>query len=195
MDATLSLFVQPMYKPWASISTYVALILIKNANYRSMVWPVDMSDISHFTWNGEVFEIGNPIETTYRLLLKSFSSVQDARIEGDDDFEIDWDMDDGDEDDGDFCSVVEDTISVPPSAPKSFVDEISFMQTLKAVSVAIGDCEQGEVWAELEEVKLLAQGGYNDIWLVSFTTRYSVSIILATIPTIQTPRVSFTHRL
>lgn len=34
---------------------------------------------------------------------------------------------------------------------------------------------QGEVEVEVEEVKLLAQGGYNNVWLISFTTRPEVS--------------------
>lgn len=69
----------------------------------------------------------------------------------------------------------EATIHTVPSRPKCFATTPTRNKNLGAIRAAIEGGTQVEAEVEVEQVKLLAQGGYNNVWLVSFTSRYEVS--------------------
>lgn len=69
----------------------------------------------------------------------------------------------------------EDTIPTVPSRPKCFATKLIQNRRLSAITAAIEGGAQGDAEVEVEQVKLLAQGGYNNVWLVSFTSRQKVS--------------------
>jgi len=69
----------------------------------------------------------------------------------------------------------EDTIPTVPRRPKCFATSPTRKKILGAVRAVIEGGTHGEAECEVKQVTLLAQGGYNNVWLVEFNPILKVS--------------------